>query len=50
MVTMVEGGNGDEVAAPAVRRVLEQYHESSESDGADTASASPVADGYPSPG
>lgn len=50
VVTMVEGGNGDEVAAPTVRRVLEQHHESSEAGGAGTASASRVADGYPSPG
>lgn len=50
VVTMVEGGNGDEVAAPAVRRVLEQHHESSEAGRAGTASASRVADGYPSPG
>lgn len=26
VVTMVEGGGGDEIAAPAVREVLEEYH------------------------
>lgn len=32
VVTMVEGGGGDEIAAPAVREVLEEYHATGESE------------------
>jgi penicillin-binding protein 2 len=32
VVTMVEGGGGDEISAPAVREVLEKYHATAESE------------------